>query len=76
MRRIGVLHVSGRRRRGRTSPPRGVGLKQLAGDGRNLRIYTRWATGDAIRHGAKWLELLKEIAPGVSRAAVIWDAAR
>jgi hypothetical protein len=30
MRRIGVLHVSGRQRRGRTSPPRGVGLKQLA----------------------------------------------
>ena len=37
MRRIGVLHVSGRQRRGRTSPPRGVGPQAIS-DGRNLRI--------------------------------------
>ena len=37
MRQIGVLHVSGRQRRGRTSPPRGVGPQAIS-DGRNLRI--------------------------------------
>src|SRR5258708_3504202 len=50
-------------------------------DGRNERIGDRWpgsiATGFTVFEyaiGAKWLELLKEIAPGLTRAAVLRDS--
>jgi len=59
----------------------GVFLQELAilgwPIGRNMRIDVRWATGFMIAEytmGGKWLELLKEIAPGVTRVAVIRDA--
>jgi putative ABC transport system substrate-binding protein len=52
--------------------PVGAGLvKNLARPGGNLTGFTAFEY--AI--GAKWLELLKEIAPGVTRAAVLRDSA-
>src|SRR5262249_61704909 len=51
-------------------------------DGRNVRIDIRRPGGNVTGFMAfewnlsgKWLELLKEVAPGVKRAAVLRDAA-
>src|SRR5262249_26949593 len=50
--------------------PVGAGLvDSLAGRGGNGTGFTTWEYGI----GAKWLELLKEVAPGVKRAAVLPD---
>jgi putative ABC transport system substrate-binding protein len=46
-------------------------VDSLARPGRNATGFTSFEYG----MGAKWLELLKQIAPGVTRAAVIRDAA-
>jgi putative ABC transport system substrate-binding protein len=53
------------------SDPVGVGLvESLAHPGGNVTGFMSYEHG----FGAKWLELLKEIAPGVKRAAVIRNA--
>ncbi len=54
--------------------------------GRNVRVDVRWGTPNAgnatgfmsweFSIGGKWLELLKEIAPGVARVAVLRDASQ
>jgi putative ABC transport system substrate-binding protein len=55
-----------------TPDPVGAGfVDSLARPGGNATGFTSFEYG----MGAKWLELLKEIAPGVTRAAVIRDAA-
>jgi ABC-type uncharacterized transport system substrate-binding protein len=52
--------------------PVGAGIvESLARPGRNITGFTTFEYGI----GAKWLELLKQIAPGVSRAAIIRDPA-
>jgi putative ABC transport system substrate-binding protein len=52
--------------------PIGSGLvASLARPGANLTGFTNFEP----TMGGKWLELLKEIAPGVTRAAVLWDPA-
>jgi putative ABC transport system substrate-binding protein len=54
------------------SDPVGIGwVKSLARPGGNVTGFTPFEYGMA----AKWLELLKEIAPGVTRAAVLRDPA-
>jgi putative ABC transport system substrate-binding protein len=51
--------------------PVGAGyVASLARPGRNATGFMPWEYGI----GAKWLELLKQIAPGVTRAAVVRDA--
>ena len=53
------------------SDPVGAGLvESLARPGGNITGFMSYEHG----FGAKWLELLKEIAPGVKRAAVIRNA--
>jgi len=55
-----------------TPDPVGAGfVESLARPGGNATGFTPWEYGI----GAKWLELLKEIAPGTTRAAVIRDPA-
>jgi putative ABC transport system substrate-binding protein len=55
-----------------TSDPVGAGfVASLARPGGNATGFTNFEFG----MGAKWLELLKEIAPGVKRAAVLRDPA-
>jgi len=52
--------------------PVGAGfVDSLAHPGGNVTGFTPWEYG----FSAKWLELLKEIAPGVKRVAVLRDAA-
>src|SRR5262249_6443593 len=52
--------------------PVGAGfVDSLARPGGNVTGFTPWEYG----FSAKWLELLKEIAPGVKRVAVLRDAA-
>jgi putative ABC transport system substrate-binding protein len=55
-----------------TPDPVGAGfVESLARPGGNATGFTPWEYGI----GAKWLELLKEIAPGTTRAAVVRDPA-
>jgi putative tryptophan/tyrosine transport system substrate-binding protein len=55
-----------------TPDPVGAGfVESLARPGGNATGFTPWEFGI----GAKWLELLKEIAPGTTRVAVIRDPA-
>jgi putative tryptophan/tyrosine transport system substrate-binding protein len=55
-----------------TPDPVGAGfVESLARPGGNATGFTLWEYGI----GGKWLELLKEIAPGTTRAAVIRDPA-
>ena len=56
-----------------TPDPVGAGLvESLARPGGNATGFTQFEYGIS----AKWLELLKEVAPGVTRAAVLRDPAQ
>jgi putative ABC transport system substrate-binding protein len=66
------------------------GLQKLGwAEGRNIRIDLRWAAADGLAQpggnatgfmmfeyslSGKWLELLKEVAPGLPRAAVLRES--
>jgi putative tryptophan/tyrosine transport system substrate-binding protein len=47
-------------------------VDSLARPGGNATGFTSWE----FSMGAKWLELLKQIAPSLTRVAVLWDASQ